>query len=802
MAHNEQQQHVVGLESQLRSMILSNAPTGPPTAPPGIQYPAHQSARYASPSHGSGHHPRHHPHHPHKLQQQQPYHGPPATAAYQSPPAQNGDHYQRQQNIPPENRSGYRQFQQNGHSQHQRNLPPANGTLPSHQRNAPPRTNDGSLGVRQPPHLSQSQHYPQRHAGRLNSDVFQRHPPRGPAPQRQRPQQLFNPLTTVNGPGQTFGSVNENQWQYLEQVASQEIPLVQMAADELQLKETFRVMLEKTCQSLKSPDPDSPLPAIELHGFGSLSSGFASAGSDMDVAIVTNSSEATEQQVSMHENSLPRVLEKELLRQGIGARLLTRTRVPIIKVCEKPSPELLNALRKERESWDSLSDDGKYRSEKAPSEDTPSKADGTPSLPDSVQVDATKGITTVQATIPNSEEEVLSHETSSQDSQKTNDETALPLTNASKLPVGHLNKQRTQRPWTRERVGGLLDFPKDGVGIQCDINFFNPLGIHNTKMLRCYSKCDTRVRPMILFIKAWAKRRKINSSYSGTLSSYGYVLMVLHYLVNIARPPVLPNLQLEAHRMGLRTGEVDGWEVNFYDDEDEIVRKASLGGFSQNKQPVGALLLGFFQYYAQPAAGQGFIWMSDVLSLRTPGGILTKQEKGWTGAKTEKGDNKEVRHRYLFAIEDPFELTHNVARTVSHPGICAIRDEFRRTWRILCAVGRHQVPHDGELFEELQEKPYEAPPRAQQPVPAHTSPPMQVAAPAKAEDYSQAFPSLGGPTKTAGPHTKKQNTQTNNSNTHTGVISGKQAKAHLETFKRGKQLAPANRNTPGGAVME
>jgi terminal uridylyltransferase len=51
------------------------------------------------------------------------------------------------------------------------------------------------------------------------------------------------------------------------------------------------------------------------------------------------------------------------------------------------------------------------------------------------------------------------------------------------------------------------------------------------------------------------------------------------------------------------------------------------------------------------------------------------------------GQMKEIRHRYLFAIEDPFELDHNVARTVTHNGIVSIRDEFRRAWRLIRTAG-------------------------------------------------------------------------------------------------------------------
>jgi terminal uridylyltransferase len=44
-------------------------------------------------------------------------------------------------------------------------------------------------------------------------------------------------------------------------------------------------------------------------------------------------------------------------------------------------------------------------------------------------------------------------------------------------------------------------------------------------------------------VKVWSKRRKINSPYKGTLSSYGYVLLVIYFLVHVKNPPVLPNLQ-------------------------------------------------------------------------------------------------------------------------------------------------------------------------------------------------------------------------------------------------------------------
>ncbi|KAJ1331708.1 terminal uridylyltransferase [Microdochium nivale] len=284
----------------------------------------------------------------------------------------------------------------------------------------------------------------------------------------------------------------------------------------------------------------------------------------------------------------------------------------------------------------------------------------------------------------------------------------------------------------KDKYHDKLGFPKTNIGVQCDINFSAHLALQNTLLLRCYAAADPRVRPMVLFVKHWVRVRGINTSYRGSLSSYGYVLMVLHYLVNIAEPFVCPNLQLHAPPdpdlppealEGIATCK--GYNVRFWRDEGAIRALADSNRLTQNHESLGTLLRGFFEYYAQnnmmsTANKRGFDWGREVVSLRTRGGLLTKQEKEWTGAKTVRqpesgllnhGDAgstettgfKEVRNRYLFAIEDPFEIEHNVARTVTHHGIVAIRDEFRRAWRIIKSAGRG--PHAQPPVENLLDDP-------------------------------------------------------------------------------------------------
>lgn len=589
---------------------------------------------------------------------------------------------------------------------------------------------------------------------------------------------------------------------YLEKLVSLEISKVDITCEELGEKEALRLVLHDLCRRIVSTyetekDLSFDPTTVALKCFGSLSSGYATRGSDMDLVMVSPTSKPD---TASPESEIPRLLEKEFLDRGYGARLLTRTRVPIIRFCEKPTPELLQLLKENRAKWEKIRDSPppekpKRKLNKKPKKVTTKKENGQDlekASPLSVVLLSQQGIQTT-ATPPvtdNAEREdcqtdgQIGQESGNEEHISDSDEHPAEEHNGEPVKAGPMNetisngtvltKREDARPkkpqpertdeelirlyilaigenWFnyeertiiyrfvdtvkkpnafnpleiqearialatlpdvlskyREKPQDMhLDFPKDGVGIQCDINFSNFLALHNTLLLRCYSHCDRRIRPMVLFVKAWAKKRKINSPYHGTLSSYGYVLMVLHYVVNIASPPLAPNLQLAWKAPPNESPanlECNGCDVRFWRSEKEIILAASRGiltdvrqslGF--NRQPVGSLLRGFFRYYAQESrdsGGLGFSWSQHVISLRTHGGILSKQEKGWIAARKETiettvpGENaKEITHRYLLAIEDPFELNHNVARPVLHHGIVAIREEFRRANRLIRAAG-------------------------------------------------------------------------------------------------------------------
>jgi terminal uridylyltransferase len=112
-------------------------------------------------------------------------------------------------------------------------------------------------------------------------------------------------------------------------------------------------------------------------------------------------------------------------------------------------------------------------------------------------------------------------------------------------------------------------------------------------------------------------------------------------------PPVLPCLQ-ELNKHNLTKDEtnvvVDNWNCWFH--RDLSILSSVWPEFGRNEQSVGELWLGFLRYYTE-----NFDWNNNVVSIRS-NGELTRKAKNW--------------NKHKMAIEDPFELSHNLAAGVSH----------------------------------------------------------------------------------------------------------------------------------------
>uniref|UniRef100_A0A803T4R3 Terminal uridylyl transferase 4 n=1 Tax=Anolis carolinensis TaxID=28377 RepID=A0A803T4R3_ANOCA len=137
-------------------------------------------------------------------------------------------------------------------------------------------------------------------------------------------------------------------------------------------------------------------------------------------------------------------------------------------------------------------------------------------------------------------------------------------------------------------------------------------------------------------------RCDIGDASRGSLSSYAYILMVLYFLQQ-REPPVIPVLQEIFDGQQIPQRMVDGWNAFFFDDTEEL--KKRLPSLGKNTESLGELWLGLLRFYTEE-----FDFKEYVISIRQKK-LLTTFEKQWTSK--------------CIAIEDPFDLNHNLGAGVS-----------------------------------------------------------------------------------------------------------------------------------------
>jgi len=231
----------------------------------------------------------------------------------------------------------------------------------------------------------------------------------------------------------------------------------------------------------------------------------------------------------------------------------------------------------------------------------------------------------------------------------------------------------------------IVLFTDPKTGLNCDISVMNPLAVRNTELLRAYSNLDKRVQQLAYLIKYWAKKRHINSPSNGTLSSYGYILCLIHFL-QTRKPPVLPNLQAIPQDWADRsqpppirpskslpeflTPHVNENQFsNTYFFQPKTNEDVIQYHCAQNKESLLELLTEFFQYYAWD-----FNYCSSVVSVRY-GGVVSKESKA-------ESDNWPLHTR--LSIEDPFESNYDVAHVLKWSRHRYIHAEFARAHSMIC----------------------------------------------------------------------------------------------------------------------
>jgi DNA polymerase sigma len=256
----------------------------------------------------------------------------------------------------------------------------------------------------------------------------------------------------------------------------------------------------------------------------------------------------------------------------------------------------------------------------------------------------------------------------------------------------------------------LLESDNEGEDalMECDLSMHNPLAVLNTSLLRTYAEINPVTRVMASIIKRWAKARDINNPARHTLSSYGYIMMLVHFLTFHQRsgdglvsqiagpegkpkrqpnqtPPLLPNLQwmddtwpdappgtpyrelssLPKKIMKHPLEEKAVVNTYYYRPNGQLQLNNLQKLFPGQDLSLAILLASFFRYYAYE-----FDYKRHVVSLHSTAarGIVEREVKaeldGWRN------------YSAALTIEDPFETFYDVAHVLRGGYYHRIRREF------------------------------------------------------------------------------------------------------------------------------
>ncbi|KAG8182580.1 hypothetical protein JTE90_021718 [Oedothorax gibbosus] len=176
--------------------------------------------------------------------------------------------------------------------------------------------------------------------------------------------------------------------------------------------------------------------------------------------------------------------------------------------------------------------------------------------------------------------------------------------------------------------------------ICCDLTCRNKLVVCNTELLKFFGSLDSRVIPLVITLRWWAKSLRLIKE--AALSSYAFTLMIIFFLQN-SRPSVLPNVN-DLMDLSESSTYVAGWPVSFRQDKGSIPETA-------NQDTEEQLLEKFFEFY------WNFEFERYAVCVRTGKPLLLED------LKTGSNVGFQITH---ISIQDPFNLSHNVGKNLKY----------------------------------------------------------------------------------------------------------------------------------------
>lgn len=213
-------------------------------------------------------------------------------------------------------------------------------------------------------------------------------------------------------------------------------------------------------------------------------------------------------------------------------------------------------------------------------------------------------------------------------------------------------------------------------GIRCDFNFKSMLGVSNSQLIKYYLSLDSKLTPLMIILKFWAKIHKFSGSYKFT--NYALTMMCIFYL---QQPPFsLPSVKM---LQATYSSKQEGWNSSFAhldNFQSEALRNTSLL----------ELLKGFFKFYA--TFDFGLYIICPLLGEKIPkikflneidlcdDFIRYKQYLHNTPNASRLAIDTAV------CIQDPFELSRNVSAAINIKHLDSFHSYCKHSYEI-CNIG-------------------------------------------------------------------------------------------------------------------
>nr|XP_021507550.1 speckle targeted PIP5K1A-regulated poly(A) polymerase [Meriones unguiculatus] len=180
-------------------------------------------------------------------------------------------------------------------------------------------------------------------------------------------------------------------------------------------------------------------------------------------------------------------------------------------------------------------------------------------------------------------------------------------------------------------------------GLHGDISLSNRLALYNSRFLNLCSEMDGRVRPLVYTVRCWAEHNGLSGG-GPLLNNYALTLLVIYFL-QTRDPPVLPTVAQLTQRSGEgEQVEVDGWDCSFPKDASRLEP-------STNVEPLSSLLAQFFSCVSCWNLPGSLLSLREGQALLVAGGLASDL---WEGLRLGPMN-----------LQDPFDLSHNVAANVT-----------------------------------------------------------------------------------------------------------------------------------------